>query len=172
MTTQALAWQTVFWCAVHFTRFKREWFSVVFKTRYLLFLINYVLVTKMSVLSSLVPHKWFLVAEAAATNSHIHQCDTKLLSSPYRMPFFRGACLKARWVAGPFQFETKCLWKCWRPSMSLGESEQNTKHDFQCISWCTLSKCFFWSVEAEGRNSCFIWLKNMKETSELINLVR
>lgn len=148
---------------MHFTLFKREGFPVIFKIRYLLFLINYVLMTKMSVLSSLVPHKWFLVAEAAAANGHIHQCDTKLLSSPYRTPFFGGACLKARWVAGPFQFQTKWLSKCWRPSMSLGESEQNTKHDFQCISWCTLSKWVFsWVCRSWGNQQLLRMTEEIK----------
>lgn len=79
--------------------------------------------------------------------SHTHQqphtsvCGTMPLSSLYRMPFFQGACLLARWAAGPFLAKTKWLWVCWRPPSGQRKSDQNTKHHLQCTSWLTLSKC-------------------------------
>lgn len=43
--------------------------------------------------TSLVFFLYHKVATATDTNNHIHQGGTMLLSSPYRMPFFQGACL-------------------------------------------------------------------------------
>lgn len=95
--------------------------------------------------SSLVPRIPSVVPQSSCsrdTNNHIHQCGTMPLSSPYRMPFFQGACLLARWAAGPSPAKTKWLWVCWRPPSGQRQSDQNTKHHLQCISWLTLSKCF------------------------------
>lgn len=79
------------------------------------------------------------------------------LSSPHRVPFFQGACLLARWAAGPSMARTKWLWVCWRPHQVRERLTRilNIAINAHCGSLCVcsirpLSFWLGWDADAQG----------------------